>query len=238
MLSFFRTESDNGAGVVDLRFQGLRQLRIPEGARQVEFLVKHHYEVVPEVFRYPSAVAGVVANDLAFARDDLHVGAPVEGIDDHEAAVAFRKGEAEGRGAVGGRDLRGNVVIGQVNAVVVRHDRFRLVREPALPLLLPKPGRSGCRHQGKLPVIVHPRGGLVGLLEAADAVCIVGVGPAVAHLAGLRGPEIHPPRTGNGGVNVSVAKPVFRVRSHERIGVGYGLRNAVQPFRLSDYRQG
>ena len=57
-------------------------------------------------------------------------------------------------------------------------------------------------HDGELSVIIDPWAGLVGLLESPDFVGCIRVLPSVPHLARLRCPEVHSPRTCNSGIGV------------------------------------
>ena len=53
------------------------------------------------------------------------------------------------------------------------------------------------------------------MLEAADVVCVIAVGPSVAHPACDRSPEIHSPREGDGRVGVACRKGVFGHGAHK-----------------------
>ena len=53
------------------------------------------------------------------------------------------------------------------------------------------------------------------LLETADPVCRIAVGPAVTHRAGLRGPEVHAPWKGYRRVGVARGKRMLRHRAHK-----------------------
>src|SRR5260221_14672215 len=81
------------------------------------------------------------------------------------------------------------------------------------------------RHDAKLPVIVHPWGRLVGLLETPDPGSIIGILPAIAHYTGLGRPEIHAPGQRNGRIGVPVGKFMVGLGSHQWVypvdGTGY-----------------
>ena len=86
--------------------------------------------------------------------------------------------------------------------------------EPAGTAVFVEIHLANSRHDGKLAVVVDPRTGLVGLFETPDLVGVVGVLPAVAHLARLRHPEVHAPGQGDGGIGVACGKAKFRSASH------------------------
>lgn len=215
-------EAQQGAAVraFVLQLAFLEFFALP-GVGAGERLVELDDEVVAEVLRQrTAAVQGAVADHAALARDDLDVGALVEGVHHDVAGIGLREGEAELGGALGRRDLGGNVGVGQVDAVVIGLRCFRLVREPAGAGVLVEALRAGHRHDGELAVVVHPGRRLVGLLEAADPVGVVGVGPAVAHLAGLRRPEVHAPGDGNRRIGIAVRE----------LGLAHGAHQRVDPF--------
>src|SRR5690606_18371654 len=97
-----------------------------------------------------------------------------------------------------------NIMISQVNTIVIWGNDFSFVRKPALPFLFQKPEFSGYRHNGKLAVIIHPWRWLVSLFETFDLISVIGIGPAIAHFSGLRGPEIHAPGPCYGGICIAV----------------------------------
>jgi hypothetical protein len=185
-------------------------------------VVEFDDEVILEIGRHAAAVAGGVAHYFAFGGQQLHVRAFVQGINDHVGAVGARKGEAETGGPLGGRNFGGHVVVGQVHAVVVGAGLLGFVRKPAGALVFLEAQFPGDGHEGKLAVVVHPRRRLVRLLEAANLVGAVLVGPAVAHFAGLRHPEVHAPGQGNGRVGVAVREGGLGVGAHERVHQVHG----------------
>ena len=80
---------------------------------------------------------------------------------------------------------------------------FGLVREPRSAPFFIENGLASGWHEGELAVIVNPRAGLVGLFQPPNLVGLIGIGPSVAHLSGLRSPKIHAPRHCCGGVGVA-----------------------------------
>ena len=180
-----------------------------------ERLVEADDEPVAEVLGHAAAVARGVARYGAVV-DDLHARSAVEGVDDDAAFIAFGEREAQHRGAVRRGELDPHVAVGQVDLIIIGPRLLALVREPAAAALLVDFVPAAHGHQRKLPVVVDPRRGLVGLLEAADRVRTVGIGPSVAHPAGLGRPEVHAPRKGCGRVGVARRERVVGLRAHER----------------------
>ena len=210
-------EADDAAGMPGLLFEGFGTLSVGKGRGVFEVAVEFDDEPVAEVVRHTAAVAGRVAGHPAFFGFDLHTGAFVEGIDHHIGVVAFGEGEAEDRGTVRRRDFGNHVVFGQINAVIIGFGGLGLMTEPARAAFLVEFGRAGDGHQRELAVIVDPRRGLVRLLEAPDTGVGIGIGPAIAHLAGLGRPEIHAPRRGHRRIGISGGELMHGLAAHERI---------------------
>nr|GEU28482.1 hypothetical protein [Tanacetum cinerariifolium] len=216
-------EADHRACMVAGQFQHVagQLVAAPQVGRCKRF-IEPDDEIVLEVFWQRAArVARAVADDLALGGNHLDVRTLVVRVHYHVGVVGFWEGETELRGAFGGRDLGGDVGVGQVHAVVIRLGRFGLVRKPAGAVVLVEfqfaLQLAGDGHDGKLPVVVHPRRRLVRLLEAAQLVGVIRVGPAMAHLARLRRPEIHAPREGDGGVRIAVGEFGLAGGAHQRI---------------------
>ena len=66
-----------------------------------------------------------------------------------------------------------------------------------------KHGFADYWHDGELPVVINPRAGLVRLFETANLIGSIGVLPSVSHFSCLGSPEVHSPRTGDGGISVA-----------------------------------
>ena len=111
--------------------------------------------------------------------------------------------QAESAGPGGGYQLYGNVVVGQIDAVVIRFGDLGLVGEPAGALVLFVERAGGDGHDAESAVVVDPGRGLVRLLDAADVCGVVAVGPAVAVAARLRRPEMGAPGGGDGRIGVT-----------------------------------
>ena len=94
-------------------------------------------------------------------------------------------------------------MVGQIYFIIVRFSYLGFMGEPTGTLVLFEHDSSGYRHKGELPVIVHPGTGLVGLFEPFYFVGIVCICPTVAHISGLRSPEVHTPRHCNSWIGIS-----------------------------------
>ena len=133
-------------------------------------LVKGDDKVVAEALGHTAVVEGGIAHYLALLGQYLHVRAVVVGVDHHEGRVGLGECEAEAGGTLGGCNLCHHIVVGQIGAIVVGQCLLGLVGEPAGALLLVEDGASGDGHQREHAVVIDPRTGLVGLLEATDFV--------------------------------------------------------------------
>ena len=171
-----------------------------------ERAVEHNLEVVLEVFGHTATVACGESYDFVFSRNDCDGRATVESVDNHHRAVALGKCNSHGSGTFGRGDFGSYVVIGEIYLIVIWASGLGLVREPAGAFVLVEHRSSGGRHNGELAIVVNPRAWLVGLLDATYFIGIVGIGPSVAHLSGLRSPEVHTPRQGNSRVGVACRK--------------------------------
>ena len=188
------------------------------GVRQfngIERLVEADDEPVAEVVGHAAAVARGVTRHGSVV-DHLHARAAVEGVDHHPALAALGEREAHHGGALRGRHLGHDVVVGQIDRIVIGFRHLGLVREPALARLLVEFVVAAHGHYGELPVVVDPRRGLVGLFQAAERMCAVGIGPSVAHPTGLGRPEVHAPRQGYGRIGVARRECVVGLRAHQR----------------------
>src|SRR3546814_3847102 len=96
---------------------------------------------------------------------DLDHRSAVERVEDDVRVVALGEGEAELRGPLGGRHFGGHIVIGEIDLVRIGPRFLGLVAEPARALVLADLERPRLGEQRKGRVIVHPRAGLVGLLD-------------------------------------------------------------------------
>ncbi len=84
--------------------------------------------------------------------------------------ISLREGKAEICTPFRRSDLRSHIILGQIDAVVIRFCRLGLMREPACTAVLVDFQSSCHRHQGKLPVVIYPRAWLMRLFESPDLV--------------------------------------------------------------------
>ena len=182
-------------------------------------LIEHDNKVVLEILGNTSAVTGGITDDLIFFGNDLDIRTTVESIDNHIRLIRFGKSKTKHGGTFCRRDFRDHIMIGQINTVIIRFGHFRLMGKPAGTLILVEHHLTGYRHDGKLTVIVYPGTGLVCLLEPPYLVGIIGIGPAVSHLSGLRHPEIHTPRHCNRRIGISCGQGYFRLGADQGIHV-------------------
>ena len=214
-------EAYDALGVLDGLLHALcRERSIGYRSLVGEGLVELDDKVVAEVIGHTAAVARGVALDTALLGEDADVRPFVKGVDDHVRGVALGESEAKHRRTLGGSHLGHHVMIGQIDLVVVGQSHLTLVAEPAGPLLLVKLRLAGNGHQRKLAVVVDPRRGLVGLLETANLRSRIDILPSVAHLAGLRRPEVHTPRTGYGRIGVAGRELERRESTYQGVDQG------------------
>ena len=190
---------------------------------KVERLVKDNDEVVFETFGHTSVVVSVVTYNLVFRRNNLHIRPFHISVDHHLGGIRLRKGETKDGRALRRCHFGHDIIVGQIHSIIIRCRLFGLMREPTGPLFLVKDGLSGDGHERKRAVIVNPRTGLMGLLEAPQLIGAIGIGPSVAVLAGLRHPEIHAPRQGYGRIGVAGRQRVLRFSAHKRTHIVNGL---------------
>ena len=197
-------KTDDSAGMVCLHLR-LIQLDRPVLNRrgEREWLIELDHEIILEVTGNTARVLRGITDDLTFRRQYLYIRAFIESVDDDIRFLGFRECKAELSRTFRRNQLGSHVMIGQIDLIIIRCSHFAFVREPASPFLLVEDQAFGSRHNGELPVIVHPRARLMGLLESPDLIRIVTIGPAVAHLAGLGSPEVHTPRHGRGRIGIS-----------------------------------
>ena len=211
-------ETHDGSGVIAFGFGLIRFDGVVEGhGRSLEGLVEDDDKIVSEIFGNPTRVAGRVTDDFLLFGNDSYRRTPVESVDHHIRIFSLGEGKAEECRPVGHGHLGRYVVVGQINLIVVRFGHLGLVREPTGPLVLVEDPAARYRHERKLTVVVHPGAGLVCLFETLDFVGRVGIGPPVAHVAGLRGPEVHAPRHGDSRVGIAGREFKFRLRAHQRV---------------------
>ena len=116
-------------------------------------------------------------------------------------------------------------MVGKVYLIIIRFGNFRFVREPTGASVLIEYQSAGDRHDGKLPVVVHPGTGLMCLFESPDFVGIIRVRPTVSHFTGLRCPEIHSPRQCRSRIRVSGRQFKLGLSAYQCADIVYRILN-------------
>ncbi len=241
LLSALCAESDHGSGM----FAGIGQrvgvqFLSVGGGHIVGVAVELHHEIVGEIVGHTAAVARGASYDTASG--NAHFRAVVERIDHHKR-LSFGEGEPHDGCAVGGCHLGNDIVVGEIHLIIIWRDRLGLMREPARAAVLIEYRSAGDGHQRELAVVVDPRAGLMGLLEAADTFVGVGILPSVAHLAGLGCPEIHAPRARYGRIGVAGRQVKSGHGAHERADIvsricccgGYGPQQKKSKYSFGEF---
>ena len=231
-------KADNGPGMLVPQFgrSFLYALWIGCGGK-VERFVKDNDKVVFETFGHTSVVVSVVTYNLVFRRNNLHIRPFHIGVDHHLGGIRLRKGETKDGRALRRCHFGHDIIVGQIHPIIIRCRLFGLMREPTGTLYIVKEGLSGDGHERKRAVIVNPRTGLMGLLEAPQLIGAIGIGPSVAVLAGLRHPEVHAPRHGDGRIGVAGGQRMLRLGAHKRAYVVDGLRARLGQSGRSEAEQ-
>ena len=168
-----------------------------------EVLVKLHHKIVLEVMRYATRILCCITNNHTLLRHNLDIRTLVESVN-YYIALAVGEGDAHYGCTLCRSKLGHHVVVCQICTIIIRCSHLGLVREPRSTLLLVEYGNfSSLGHNCKLSVVVDPWTWLMSLFESAQFVGCIGVGPSVAHLSGLRSPEVHAPRHTNGRIGVA-----------------------------------
>ena len=216
LLSATRAETYDGSGAVALDVVvAFTNLSVLDSGGKLEIMVELQDEIVTEIVRNTSAVAGGVAYDAALGGKDAHFGTAVIGVEHNAGTLGLGEGEAEDDGTFRGCHLCRHVVVGQQYAVIVGQGYLALVAKPTGAVVIGENQFPCCRHDGELTVVVHPGTGLVGLLEAANFVGVIGINPSVAHRGGLRSPEVHAPRQCRGRIGVSCGEFELRLCANQ-----------------------
>ena len=173
--------------------------------------------------RYATRILCSISHNHALLRHDLDIRTLVESVN-YNIALAVGEGDAHDGSALCRRNLRHHVVVCQICTIIIRCSHLCLVREPRSTLLLIEYwGFARLGHDSKLSVVVNPWTGLMSLLESAQLVGSIGVGPSVAHLSRLRSPEVHAPWHTNGRIGVACRNSVRRLCSDKRAHIVYRL---------------
>ena len=219
-LTHLVAEAHNCTGMVRLSGEPVgNDLAVTYRGTIGQWLVKLDDKPQAEALGHTATVARGITRDATMRWVDAHLRTLVKRVNHHIVPLSLWKGEPHHCGTLGGGDLGGYIVVGKVDAIVVRPRLLALVREPAGALVLVKPWLSRDGHDGELSIVVDPRTGLVRQLDAAQVMSRVGVGPAVAHLARLRGPCVHPPGQRHCRVGVARRQLIARHRPHQRVHI-------------------
>src|SRR5690606_7835699 len=109
----------------------------------------------------------------------------------------------------------------------MRLRNFSFMGEITSALILIEGFGANHRHYGELPIVVHPRGWLVSLLNSSYFFSSISVHPTVAHFSSLWAPEIHSPRHGNRWISIAARKKIRRLSTDE------GTHHINRTFNLS-----
>ena len=124
-------ETDNCASMVACGLGvALTNGAVGNGSLVGERLVKLYNKKVLEIAGHATAVLGGVAHNHLLLRQNLDIGSLVEGINHDERLVALGIGETHGTGTLGGSKLSHDVVVGKIDAIIIRCGYLCLVREP------------------------------------------------------------------------------------------------------------
>ena len=197
-------EPDDTTCMFIFRFQLTRtDVAVGNCCGKSERLIEHQYKIILKVLRHSSTVLSCVADDLVLFRNHFHIRTVVESIYHYIRVFTLRKSETKHRRTAGRSNFGRDIMIGQIYFIIIRFGNLSFMREPARTLILIEHDLSRNRHNGKLPVVINPRAGLVSLLKSPDFIGIIGISPSITHLSGLCHPEVHSPRHGNSRICIS-----------------------------------
>ena len=181
-------EPDDTTCMFIFRFQLTRtDVAVGNCCGKSERLIEHQYKIILKVL----------------FRNHFHIRTVVESIYHYIRVFTLRKSETKHRRTAGRSNFGRYIMIGQIYFIIIRFGNLSFMREPARTLILIEHDLSRNRHNGKLPVVINPRAGLVSLLKSPDFIGIIGISPSITHLSGLCHPEVHSPRHGNSRICIS-----------------------------------
>ena len=133
--------------------------------------------------------------------------------------IVFGESETEKDGTFRRNHFCHYIMLCKIYFIVVRSGSLAFMSKPTGTFFLVKHRFAYYRHDRKLPVIVNPRTGLMGLFEASNLVLVIFILPAISHLSGLWYPEIHAPWHGH--CRICVAGREFKIGqgSYQRIHI-------------------
>ena len=191
---------------------------VAPGPADGEIMVELRDEIIVEIGGHAALVVADIAGDAAVGGVDLHHRPAGIGVEQDMRLVGGGEGEAKLRRAIGRRDFRGDVIVGQIDLVAVGPALLRLVAEPGCALLFLDLDRAGFGEQGEGGIIPHPGAGLMRLLDAVQLVRVIGIAPAIAHFSGHGRPEVHAPGDGDCGIGVAIGQFEAGIGAHQGIG--------------------
>ena len=212
-------EGDDGTHMMGFLLAGSKQFAILHAHESGKVVVELDNKVITEIIWHSSTVAGRITYYPPLGRKHLDAAPLVEGIDYHIRLVGLGKSESHQSCTLRRTQFCRHIIIGKINTIIIRCSRFCLMREPAGTLFFMKHRFANSRHQRKLPVVINPRTGLVGLLQSPYLFSRIRILPSISHLSGLWHPEVHAPRHGYGRIGITGGKPMLGICTHEWINI-------------------
>ena len=196
-LNFFATltgfESDDGTHMVSLLLAGRNQFSILHTDKCIKVVIELDDKVIAEIIWYSPAVAGRKTDYFTFRRNHLDITSLVKGINHHIGLISLREGESHQGSTLRRAQLCRYIIVCQIDTIIIRCSLLCLVREPAGTLRLIKDRLTHGRQERELTIIIDPRTWLMSLLQSFDLLSRISVLPSIAHISGLRHPEVHTP---------------------------------------------
>ena len=104
-------------------------------------------EVISEILRNTSTIAGRKAHHLSLLRENLDEAALVESINYHMSTIGLRKGEGHQGCTFRRTEFCRHIIVSEIDTIIIRCSLLCLMREPAGTLLLIKYRFAHDRHQ-------------------------------------------------------------------------------------------
>lgn len=95
-----------------------------------------YQKIIAKIERNTAAVLGAIADNFLLFRKNLDVRAFGKGVNDHNA-VGFGERQSKLRGALGRSDFNLRVVVGEINAVIMRFYHLGFVAKTSFGVRLP-----------------------------------------------------------------------------------------------------
>ena len=113
----------------------------------LKIMVELDDEVISEILRNTSTIAGRKAHHLSLLRENLDEAALVESINYHMSTIGLRKGEGHQGCTFRRTEFCRHIIVGEIDTIIIRCSLLCLMREPAGTLLLIKYRFAHDRHQ-------------------------------------------------------------------------------------------